>query len=335
MSSKVSNAVKVVVPPMPFERTDFFNVDEKLIAAVAAEYNSASGTEASNLHFFLGYLPIWSVDGLCAETCEKAYVKSLLGNFTVSGFFGGVWLRDEIKLTTFKGMRTGKLFKRIHRGASKVFEFAIKRLVNAALKGSDRSVRILSRSSIEPFLILNGYNWGYFDYIMKNPPEGAEPPERYRELYERFLDCRMPGVRIAVLEKYKTVLDCLYARRGEAVAGRWREMKAVLITWKKFSAATGSFVWHIIMNDSMPGPVYELLLELSARFLLIAELCILPAMKCYAEGDIEAGRAALLQQAGMIAWAGSYMVGLTSDLPEGTFPAIDIKQHAVKDQSRQ
>lgn len=324
MNNNGSSTAEVVIPPVPFEKADGFNIDEMLIASVASNYCTDPSEEVSAVYFFLGYLPLWSADGFCVETRERAYIDSLIGNFIVSGFFGGVWLRDEIKLNAFRGRRMRDLFENVHRGAMKIFEYAIGKLTNVALEGSGRSVRMLTRLSIEPFLILDGYNCGYFNYIMKNPPKGAHPPARYLELQKRFLDCRMHGVQIDVLEKYKPVLDRLYSGEGWSKGRRWSEMKAAASIWKGFSAATGGFVWRIIMNESMPVPVYELLLELSARFLLIAELCILPAMKCYAENDIDAGRTALLQQAGMIAWGGSYMVGLTSDMPEGTFPVLDF-----------
>ena len=78
-----------------------------------------------------------------------------------------------------------------------------------------------------------------------------------------------------------------------------------------------------IMNQNMDKETYALLLDLSARFMLVAEMSILPAMKGYAEADSDACRCGLLQQAAMIVWAGSYFMGLSSDVPAGTFPSIN------------
>jgi hypothetical protein len=46
-------------------------------------------------------------------------------------------------------------------------------------------------------------------------------------------------------------------------------------------------------------------------------------MKGYAEGDPDACRCGLLQQAAMIVWAGSYFMGLGSDAPAVTFHSIN------------
>lgn len=61
------------------------------------------------------------------------------------------------------------------------------------------------------------------------------------------------------------------------------------------------------LNDSLQG---------------LIELCLLPTMPGYAEGDTEAGKCGLLQEAGMMVWAGSYFMDLASELSKGTFPAL-------------
>ena len=73
------------------------------------------------------------------------------------------------------------------------------------------------------------------------------------------------------------------------------------------------------MTDEAYGP----LIDLSARFMLVSELTLLPTVKGYAEYDEESARCGLLQQAGMMAWLGSYVMGLSSTLPEGTFPELN------------
>lgn len=63
----------------------------------------------------------------------------------------------------------------------------------------------------------------------------------------------------------------------------------------------------LFLNDSLQG---------------LMELCLLPTMLGYAEVDTEAGKCGLLQEAGMMVWAGSYCMGLASKLSEGTSPAL-------------
>lgn len=73
--------------------------------------------------------------------------------------------------------------------------------------------------------------------------------------------------------------------------------------------------------ESHDGP----LVDLSARFMLVSELTLLPTVKAYAENDETAGRCGLLQQAGMMAWLVSYAFGIGSSLPEGTFPELNCR----------
>lgn len=69
--------------------------------------------------------------------------------------------------------------------------------------------------------------------------------------------------------------------------------------------------------------VYNPLVDLSARFMLVSELTLLPIIKRYAGYDETAGQCGMLQQAGMMAWSGSYVIGLSLFLPEGTFPELN------------
>jgi len=80
---------------------------------------------------------------------------------------------------------------------------------------------------------------------------------------------------------------------------------------------------NFMRTSEISSSIYNLLLDLSARFLLVSELTLLSMMKGYAECDYDAGKCGILQEAGMTIWATSYFMGLTSDLPEGTFPELE------------
>jgi hypothetical protein len=180
------------------------------------------------------------------------------------------------------------------------------------------------RLSIPSFLLIYGYNWGYFDYILNNPPNGAEGVER-PNCCTRLLDCNVDGLNLETLNEYKDERDLLEnPREATGVSAlRWYEMRMLTGIWAEGAISTGSGVWKIIMNEDMDKDAYALLLDLSARFMLMAEMSIMPAMKGYADSDVDACRCGLLEQAAMIVWAGSYFMGLSSDAPAGTFPSIN------------
>jgi hypothetical protein len=334
----VGKSVSVAIPDFPFTGNDAIEVDKTLIESFAVDYIAENPGEVSDAEFFLGYLPLKSADMLCSSSPDVPDAKKLMGNLYVSGYFGGVWLRDNMGphsashssdslakmnyLVATENLSSeadpedpGLVFNVL----TKAIEMKMKRA-----RGSDAAAIISARLSITPFLMIYGYNWGYFDYVMKNPPEGAEGIVPDCEC-KRMLDCRVPSVKLETLDKYKPYRDVLEnPKMADGLAAlRWYEMKLLTGLWAEGAVRTGSGVWENIMNENMDVQAYRLLLDLSARFMLVAEMNLIPAMKGFAEGNADDCRCGLKQQAAMIAWAGSYFMGLSSDAPAGTFPKME------------
>lgn len=338
--SSASKNLTVQIPDLPLSTGSVLTIDADMIADLARAYYAQSGQSISPQAFFLGQLPLWSADQLCNASSDQATIGKLLGNLFVSGYFGGIWLRDALQtesqsttaaaLQTVKASLPNELIIAALPDTNTLLSDTIIAIawqnVRNALTGSDTAVMLSARLSIEPFLMIYGYNWGYFNYILTNPPTGSTPSELYLHVCKRLLDCELPGVQLTTLTRYQPVLDQLYPENDDSSSLRWLEMRAALALWGQGSVQTGAGVWEHIMNNQMSGPVYELLLDLSARFMLIAELCLLPTMQGYADGDDTAARCGLLQEAGMIVWAGSYFMGLASSAPVGTFPQIVIEE---------
>ncbi|MBN1289721.1 MAG: hypothetical protein JXA49_08815 [Actinobacteria bacterium] len=319
---KQVSARTILIPDIPLNGRDIAFVDKELISSLASDYCRREGDRASDAEFFLGYLPLRSTDGLCVDSADFKQIGSLLGNFIVSGFFGGIWLRDSLGLSSFSKSPARQVTKAIGGPLFSLFTAFARKGIKISMEGSKSTVFISNLLFIFPFMILYGYNWGYFNYILDNPPGGTTFHEEYKSACHRLLDVRMPYDSPETLELYKPVLDKLYASDLSSRPNkRWKQIGFIMKFLSKLSASTGNFVWHIMMNDSMSGSLYELLLELSGRYMLVAELCLLPAMKCFAESDNEAGRCAILQQVAMMLWTGSYLLGLISDKPFGTFPS--------------
>ncbi len=270
---------------------------------------------------------------LCSGNIKHYETSRLLGNLYISGYFGGIWLRDAMggnavnSRSFLNDIMPGDLKAAAVSGDNSMVFSILVTMAGSKVKRSDSNDLIAlaaCRLSMPSFLLIYGYNWGYFDYILKNPPEGAGGIEQPCNC-SRMLDCSVPGLAIETLDKYKSSRDILEHpenAKGLSVL-RWYEMKALSGIWAEGAVSTGSGVWKNIMNENMDKETYLLLLDLSARFMLVAEMSILPAMKGYAESDTDACRCGLLQQAAMIVWAGSYFMGLSSDSPAGIFPSIN------------
>ena len=324
--------VTVNIPEFPFKENKAVTIDKGLIEIFAQQFVIEEGEGKTDAEFFLGYLPLKTADMLCSESNGYETAR-LLGNLYVSGYFGGIWLRDALDGNTleakdfFRNASPDDIKAMLGSGDNSLIFNILMMMAGSKIKraGSNDLIALAAcRVSMPGFLLIYGYNWGYFDYILKNPPEGAgdisEPCN-----CSRLLDCNVPGLTLETLNQYKGSRDLLENPKNATGIPvlRWYEMRLLTDIWAKGAVNTGSDVWKRIMNENMDKDTYTLLLDLSARFMLVAEMSILPAMKGYAEGDPDACRCGLLQQAAMIVWAGSYFMGLSSDAPAGTFPSIN------------
>lgn len=311
-------------------------IDPMLIRALADEYESRTGGDAGVREFYLGYLPLRSSDELCGARGDRRRVRALLGNLFVSGYFGGIWLRDALAgpgqrqdlLRSLAAALPWGLRRALARGTEQMVLGALTSMVRCqvavAFSPGRAAITAVNGISIGPLLSLYGYNLGYLRYILRNPPAGAEQPDAVIDC-EGFLDCTMNGIEentLTTLERYRWVHEML-AHPGGKNRRRWEHLVNAQACWGTSAAASGALVWDSMMNfDRFPPASYPLLVDLSARFLLVAELCILPAMAGWAERDPDAGACAMLQEAAMSVWAGSYFMGLASAAPRGTFPSF-------------
>jgi hypothetical protein len=325
--------VTVNIPEFPFNENESVTIDQGIIETFAQQFTAGVGEGKTDAEFFLGYLPLKTADMLCSGNINHYDTDRLLGNLYVSGYFGGIWLRDALGGNTQDAQSflmdalPDDVRSTLGSGDNSLIFNILMMMAGSKIKragSNDFTALAACRLSMPMFLLIYGYNWGYFNYILTNPPEGSDEFEQPCNC-SRMLDCNVPGLTLETLDKYKGSRDLLgnpEKAKGISVL-RWYEMRVLTGIWANGAVNTGSGVWKNIMNENMDKETYILLLDLSARFMLVAEMSILPSMKGYAEGDAEACRCGLLQQAAMIVWAGSYFMGLGSDAPAGTFPSIN------------
>lgn len=277
--------------------------------------------------FVMGYLAQTATEEICSADSEM--VPDLLGQFYVSGLLGGIWLRDQLnpaeQVAAEKLFIPAKtvleliasdiqdgiplfMFKRIELITNLLLDFA-----NTEVE-SDQNLAL--NLSIPLFLSVTGYNRGYLEYILQNSPQDVIAPTEFL-LCEHFLYCIRPGMELSVLENYEYIIGQLESEPFYSL--RWQWFKFATFLFGQGSQSLGAGVWQNIGVTGMNEEAYRLLIDLSARFLMISEVSLLSAMDGLGNGNSESAQCAFRQQAAMMAWMGSYFSGLASAQPRGTF----------------
>jgi len=324
----------------PFWVNDHIKIDQATLVGMAQQYQAEAGNAANPLEFFLGYLPLKTVDRFCTTNPDKEQMRKYLGNMYISGFYGGVWLRDVLfanpsdpnandLMSVLMKMMPDAMKKIMALGADELIFKGVANFgagaVDLGLNGSLLEIIHHNYMSVDSCMMIYGYDYGYYFYLTGNPPDGVTPANPLQ--CSRFMDCRMSGFELATLNQYKPVADKIFNPQcwkvWDPAAMKYCDMFHKMKMAGQGSVALGNLVWEQIMGSSeMFDSAYKPLVDLSARFMLVSELALLPTMKGYAELNKAAGKCGLLQEAGLMVWVGSYFMGLASNLPEGTFPEL-------------
>lgn len=314
------SGVSVLLPQLPVTSGASFTVSTDAIAAVASDYLAAGGDPSDSARFFFGDLAISSLQALADPAITAEQVRTQLGNLEVSGYFGGIWLRDNLRGTPVgadptAGTATADLT--IPAIGIHLFDAVAAGLTGAAATGTPWITTTVAHASVPVLLALYGYNRGYLDVILQNPPAGV--PSMQDTLSCRgFLDCSSSAFPLQIATNYDAALADLSAPPTLP----WLEMAA----WAKLLEITtgaGRLVWESIARAGAFSPTsYAALVELSSDYLMVGKAAVLSSMIGAAEGNGDVAAAALRLQAGLWMWSGAYFAGLASNAPVGTLPAI-------------
>ncbi len=302
---------------MPVSKTRSFTVSQPAITDAANVYVDAGGDPADSPRFFFGDLATGSLDTLASVPLTRAQQRVEMGNLAASGYFGGIWLRDNLRAapaepvsaSTSSGGIVSAIGLRLFGG-----------LVGTLTAVSDSPLlsRPAAHLSVPVLLALYGYNKGYLEFILDNPPAGV-PSVRDTLTCNGFLDCNSSLVDLEIANRYDGALVDL----AEPPTLRWAEMKL----WTSLLEATtgaGRFVWQIIGSQGFSPTSYAALVDLSSAYLMVSKAATLASMQGYADRDAELAASALLLQAGLWMWSGAYFSGLASNAPRGTLPSIVV-----------
>lgn len=321
---------RFTLPDYPYWSNDTFVIDEAIIAEYADDYCARAGAAATVEDFFYGDLALRSIDALGMDPEAAEDIDALLGNLYISGYFGGIWLRDSLEDTGGTRMAPGSTLALQHLNRSaqagqvrdhlifSTLTAVVQKQVALALEGTPGAVLLANRSTLPSFLYLYGYNLGYIDVLLQYPPPGT-PSQEGKLVCGDFLDCSSPAFELEVLERFSPALSSLAAPSN----ARWHGMGRVVEQYGVSSMEDGQAVWEDILSEStVSSAAYDPLMDLSVGYLLVSEAAVLAGMTAWAEGDIDAGRSGLLLQSGLSLWSGAYFMGLASSAAVGTSPTL-------------
>lgn len=311
------DAAEVMVPAYPWVPNDTFEVDPASLEAFAEPWCAAGGGDP--VDFYLGEMPLAAFDALCGATPEEASV--LLGDLYISGYFGGVWLRDALDASApaapfTRAALTGPALDAV---LIRTLAAVAGAQLDRAQTGGDAEVVAAARAAVGTLYELYGYNLGYLKVILENPPPGVPAPEDALVCGDAFLDCRSPAYELEVLDAFAPALEALVSPSSV----RWRRLAGLVESRGVAAVEEGVAVWEeILAEDDIAASAYLPLVDVSVGFLMVSEAAALGASAAWGDGDAAAARCTLALEAGLGVWSGSYFMGLASTAPAGTFPTV-------------
>ena len=315
--------VEVYLPPMPVTEDRGFTVSQPAITDAATAYVAAGGDPADAPRFFFGDLATGTLETLASVPLTRNQERVDMGNLAVSGYFGGVWLRDNLRDEPVEPVESAQLVGAAPPGG--VISALGLRTFGAFVAGLTDISRVpwlsapAAQASVPVLLSLYGYNKGYLEYLLDNPPPGV-PSMRDTLTCNGFLDCNSSLVDLEIANRYDSALIDL----EHPPTLRWVDMK-VWASVLEITTGAGRFVWEIITPPGGFSPdSYAALVDLSSAYLMVGKAATLASMKSYGDRDAHLASTAMLLQAGLWMWSGAYFSGLASNAPRGTIPAIVV-----------
>ena len=322
--SDTSGEVSVDLPPMPVRNGLSFTVSEAEITDIATAYVAGGGDPADSPQFFFGDLAVDSLTELATPAPSRADVRTQLGNLAVSGYFGGIWLRDSLSNAPVAApadaqpiAETGGL-NLLSRFGFRLFGGLSGLFTTWAQESGPWVVTSLTNAFTPVMLSLYGYNRGYLEYLLDNPPPGV-PSMKDTLTCAGFLACDSTAFPTELADRYDSALVSL----ADPPNTRWRTMAA----WTSLLEDTtdlGEAVWRRIAPGGFSPSSYVALVNLSSAYLMISKATVLSGMLGYADDDAPTARNSLRLQGGLWMWSGTYFSGLASDAPAGTIPTIVV-----------
>lgn len=305
------------VPAMPLPPGRSMVVSAALLEqAACTECDRVEGADRDR--FFSGRLALGALDALLAEPAGPDVVGQA-GNLLVSGYFGGIQLRGVLgSIGARDAGPAAPLLEQVGRSTAAGLDQEVGRLQRLAADGSDAQVQRTMADLAPVLALLYGYNLGYLRETLEHPPVGTTIDGRIE--CPTPLSCRTPTLQLAGAARYDATFDRLATPAGP----RWSSTAAVLNGLVDAAEPGGRAVWsQLLAGDGFDPEGYEAIVDLSGGFLQVSGVALAGAAEAASGGDPVLARASLALTAGLIAWAGSYFLGLASPLPDTALPQLN------------
>ena len=184
------------VPSIPLPVASSFAVSADALGKIPCTRCAADPQHPDSARFFYGDLPLGTVDALTSGHWADGTpvdVRAALGNLFVSGYFGGIYLRGNLGSVgvSADSVPMKALLDTVGSGAQGVIDNLVGSLVHAATSGSDADVKSAATGWSVALSAIDGYNRGYLDVALANPPAGV--PAGSLTCASQF-DCRSAGL---------------------------------------------------------------------------------------------------------------------------------------------
>lgn len=319
--------VHVVVPEYPFEDTTALRMEQELLDSLATDFILQGGSRDEVSTFLFSYLPLECFGRIVRDGLAR--IEDWAGLLYLSGFFGGIWLEGSLSPAPSCRVSVPSSQPSFYFDAKSLFSLVaglVSTLNDIALNADASFLQRFLFGVLDSLIALYGYNLGCLQSILERHPVRAEPPPDYL-LCTHFLDCRTRVPHFSALEDLFPTTEHLVSPHDD----QWQEMKTKVDRYGPPAYETGYTVWSgFLSTEGMTPQDYMQLLDLSAGFLSVCQAIVLSSMNAWVESAEDQARTSVALAAGMAAWAGGYVLGLSSDYPGDHLPALQTEGRPCK-----
>ncbi len=310
----MGTAPALALPEHPFFANAAMEPDPALLHALAARYRASEPAAPSPTRFLFGFAPMALFEALLTGH-DRPPSPGALWILHLSGYFGGRWLRAELLRAQPNGI--------IKDLAVPADQAAFDEVVAAALPGlraaeDDEAAVAHCRARLSEWAGAFGYNLGYLEQILEEPPAGVRPMPNFARA-GGLLWCEIRTRPLPLLDGLWSVAR----RAGAPDEEPWQELCAPLAAIQEHGVRNGRLVWSTGLSvEGLPAEAYRELLELSAAFLAAIEATALTGLSGAGDARPDRARAAALADAALEVWQGSYALGLRDGRSDGQPPDL-------------
>lgn len=295
----------VHVPEYPLFPSEAIAPNPALLDQLASGYTGPGGAPPSITQFLFGTVALWVFERIFGAPPGQTQrdAPALLWLMHLSGYFGGVWLRYEIR----RAQPDNSLMKAGLAPTEAAFDAMAERASEGLVASRSASRALAFSQRALPELVANfGYNRGYLLEILESPPRGVEPRTGC-VTPGGFLWCDYAPQRLSFLPELRSCAEELLSSPPEHL----REVAAPLPEAERAAEQQGHRVWSTGLSvEGFTSQAFDQLVDVSCSFLEVIQATALTTGLALSRREAVRARRAALANAALAPWLGSYGMGL-------------------------